>query len=288
MHYELYLDSLFFLNFGMNLILLILVDHSTCRTATWYRLLFGAGIGAVCYLLPFLWKGTAGFKVLICFLSGTLLMLYVSFPVRNLKMLWHYFQKLMLDTFLLGGALAAVVRGIPAIAEYFAAVVPILGLGSLGAMWILRSRQREMRDTVHCVVRLQGTGEELRVRAIVDSGNTLTEPISRSPVSVIDAKVFYRLWPEGLPGMRVIPYHSVGKKSGILYGYPVQRILIEKQGTEKECEHVWLAVSGEDIAGGEFSVLLHPALLQKTGESVRGRYKGKVWMNKGGVKQSGR
>ena len=56
MHYELYLDSIFLLHFGMNLLLLIMVDHSTCRTATWYRLLWGAGIGAVCYLLPFLWK----------------------------------------------------------------------------------------------------------------------------------------------------------------------------------------------------------------------------------------
>lgn len=54
MHYELYLDSMFLLNLGMNLLLLIMVDHSTCRTATWYRLLCGAGIGAVCYLLPFL------------------------------------------------------------------------------------------------------------------------------------------------------------------------------------------------------------------------------------------
>ena len=38
MHYELYLDSLFLLNFGMNLLLLSLVDHSMGHTATWYRL----------------------------------------------------------------------------------------------------------------------------------------------------------------------------------------------------------------------------------------------------------
>ena len=56
MHYELYLDSLFLLNFGMNLLLLCLVDHSMGHTATWYRLLPGAGVGAVWYLFPFLWK----------------------------------------------------------------------------------------------------------------------------------------------------------------------------------------------------------------------------------------
>ena len=50
MHYELYLDSLFLLNFGMNLLLLCLVDHSMGHTATWYRLLAGAVVGAVWYL----------------------------------------------------------------------------------------------------------------------------------------------------------------------------------------------------------------------------------------------
>ena len=43
MHYELYLDSLFLLNFGMNLLLLCLVDHSMGHTATWYRLLGSRG-----------------------------------------------------------------------------------------------------------------------------------------------------------------------------------------------------------------------------------------------------
>ena len=70
MHYELYLDSLFLLNFGMNLLLLCLVDHSMGHTATWYRLLAGAVVGAVWYLFPFLWKGTAAGKLLLCFCRG--------------------------------------------------------------------------------------------------------------------------------------------------------------------------------------------------------------------------
>ena len=92
MHYELYLDSLFLLNFGMNLLLLCLVDHSMGHTATWYRLLAGAGVGAVWYLFPFLWKGTAAGKLLLCFLPGTILMLYVTFHIRSLGTLWNYFR----------------------------------------------------------------------------------------------------------------------------------------------------------------------------------------------------
>ena len=112
----------------------------------------------------------------------------------------------------------------------------------------------------------------MRIHALVDSGNTLTEPISGAPVSVLDARIFYRLWPEGLPGFRVIPYHSVGKKSGILKGYPVPQMTLIQQGVEREYRNVYLAVS-EEIAGEEIPMLLPPALLQETNKARRKKEK---------------
>lgn len=263
MHYELYLDSLFLLNFGMNLLLLSLVDHSMGHTATWYRLFAGAGVGAGCYLLPFLWKGTASGKLLFCFLPGTLLMLYATFSIRSLRALWSYFRKLMLSTFLIGGILAALLRGFPAGRKFLPGTGMVLGMGAFSVWLLLRGRKREKELAGYCDVVLQGAEETLRIHALVDSGNTLTEPISGAPVSVLDARVFYRLWPEGLSGFRAIPYHSVGKKSGILKGYPVPQMTIISQGVEREYRNVYLAVSGEEIAGEEIPMLLHPALLRE-------------------------
>ena len=263
MHYELYLDSLFLLNFGMNLLLLSLVDHSMGHTATWYRLFAGAGVGAGCYLLPFLWKGTASGKLLFCFLPGTLLMLYATFSIRSLRALWSYFRKLMLSTFLIGGILAALLRGFPVGRKFLPGIGMTLGVGAFSVWLLLRGRKREKELAGYCDVVLQGAEETLRIHALVDSGNTLTEPISGAPVSVLDARVFYRLWPEGLSGFRAIPYHSVGKKSGILKGYPVPQMTIISQGVEREYRNVYLAVSGEEIAGEEIPMLLHPALLRE-------------------------
>ena len=263
MHYELYLDSLFLLNFGMNLLLLSLVDHSMGHTATWYRLFAGAGVGAGCYLLPFLWKGTASGKLLFCFLPGTLLMLYATFSIRSLRALWSYFRKLMLSTFLIGGILAALLRGFPVGRKFLPGIGMALGVGAFSVWLLLRGRKRETELAGYCDVVLQGAEETLRIHALVDSGNTLTEPISGAPVSVLDARVFYRLWPEGLSDFRAIPYHSVGKKSGILKGYPVPQMTIVSQGVEREYRNVYLAVSGEEIAGEEIPMLLHPALLRE-------------------------
>ena len=272
MHYELYLDSMFLLNLGMNLLLLIMVDHSTCRTATWYRLLWGAGIGAVCYLLPFLWKGAALLKLLLCMLPGTLLMLTVTFRIRNWHSLWSYFRKQMYDTFLLGGILVAVLRGIPAGIQYVPGIVLALGLGALTVQLLLWRYRRETELGTHCEVVLRGTEQTLCIAAIVDSGNTLTEPMSGAPVSVLDVVTFQTLWPEGLPDFRVIPYHSVGKKNGILYGYRIPQMKIRIHGVEKICSDVWLAVSEEEIAGREIPMLLHPSLLKKTGKAGRSNY----------------
>lgn len=272
MHYELYLDSMFLLNLGMNLLLLIMVDHSTCRTATWYRLLCGAGIGAVCYLLPFLWKGAALLKLLLCMLPGTLLMLTVTFRIRNWRSLWSYFRKQMYDTFLLGGILVAVLRGIPAGIQYVPGIVLALGVGALTVQLLLWRYRRETELGTHCEVVLRGTEQTLCIAAIVDSGNTLTEPMSGAPVSVLDVVTFQTLWPEGLPDFRVIPYHSVGKKNGILYGYRIPQMKIRIHSVEKICSDVWLAVSEEEIAGREIPMLLHPALLKKTGKAGRSNY----------------
>lgn len=263
MYYELYLDSLFLLNFGMNLLLLCMVDHSMGHTATWYRLPAGAGIGAACYLLPFLWRGTAIGKLLICFLPGTLLMLYVTFPIHSLRALGNYFRKQLSATFLIGGILAALLRGIPPGRKYLPGIGMVLGLAAFSVWVLLRGQKKEAENAAYCEVLLQGAKETIRIRALVDSGNTLTEPVSGAPVSVVDARIFYRLWPEGLPSFRVIPYHSVGKKNGILYGYPVPQMTIVSGGVEKKCRNVYLAVSEEEIAGEEIPMLLHPALLRE-------------------------
>lgn len=156
MHYELYLDSLFLLNFGMNLLLLCLVDHSMGHTATWYRLLAGAVVGAVWYLFPFLWKGTAAGKLLLCFLPGTILMLYVTFHIRSLGTLWNYFRKLMLSTFLIGGILAALLRGFPMGRNYMPGIGMTLGVGAFSGWILVRGRKKEAEQSCYCEVVLQG------------------------------------------------------------------------------------------------------------------------------------
>lgn len=100
----------------------------------------------------------------------------------------------------------------------------------------------------------------MRVTALIDSGNSLTEPISGKPVSIIDRGVFCELWEQNAP-FRAIPYRSIGKKHGILQGYLLPELKIEMEGIEKRFENVYVAVS-EEYAGG-MRMILNPALMQE-------------------------
>ena len=75
---------------------------------------------------------------------------------------------------------------------------------------------------------------------------------------------FEKLYPEGLPGLRMIPFRSVGCSKGILPGYPVAELTIEAEGEKISPGQVYIGVS-ENILSvqGSYQILLHPALLKK-------------------------
>jgi hypothetical protein len=107
----------------------------------------------------------------------------------------------------------------------------------------------------------------MKVNALVDSGNSLVEPISGKPVCVVGKKVYETLWGGETEGFRVIPYHSIGKSRGVLPGYLLPRLEIELEGLERVFENVYIAVSDGEISGMEdagaesVKMIINPGLL---------------------------
>ena len=90
-------------------------------------------------------------------------------------------------------------------------------------------------------VELNYKGQKVCVWALHDTGNSLKDPITGNPVLVVGPKVAERL--VGLtqnqlenpidavgdiPGLRLIPYHTVGQDKGILLGIRLPNIKIGK------------------------------------------------------------
>lgn len=266
MYYEVYVDSLFLVNFVMNLYLLLLVNQSTFRTATRLRLILGAAVGAVCFLTPFMWNGPGWLKYGLALGGGTLGMLYVTFRMRSIRALDRLLCKLCLWSFLLGGILLFLISKSAFLRESMTGIAGVIGMGTvawLGLTFLLE--KYKSKETV-CYVTLINGGNRIKVAALLDSGNSLMEPISGKPVSVIEMSVFQSLWTMPPTYYRAIPFHSIGKNRGILHGYLVPEIQIEMDGVVKVCKDVYVAVSNENITGIEkdsgVKMILNPMILK--------------------------
>ncbi len=261
MYYELYVDSVFLVNFVMNLYLLILVNKSTMRTATRKRILLGACVGAVCYLVPFMIPLPVWIKYPAALLGGTWLMLHITFRPGNIRGYVKLVTCLLGYSFLLGGVLLFVKEMLPYGDHLLMHIWGICGVGAVGAMLIgyFHEREQRKRRESGCMATLMRCGQKLCVQALLDSGNGLYEPISGKPVSVIDSKVFQALWCEGEIPFRAIPYHSIGKSRGILKGYLLPELELEVDGVSKRFKDVYVAVGEES---GNVPVIINPALLE--------------------------
>ena len=118
---------------------------------------------------------------------------------------------------------------------------------------------------------LDGDGKHVRVKAFIDTGNSLYEPISGKPVCVLQGMEASDLW--GRDALwRAIPYHTVGVTKGILRGYYLPDLTLELGGPPLRLQGVFVAVRPEETAreNEEACLILPPKILT---ESTRARRK---------------
>lgn len=270
MRYELYADSLLLLNFIMNLYLLILVDRSTVRTAAGRRLLLGAAFGAVCYFLPFLWNVEPVLKLSVCFLGGTAGMLFLAFPVKGFRMFLKLLKYLILYSAGMGGGMLLLLRMIGQLGISSGGILALMGTGGILFLFLRRFDPGRSQENCVCCATLVCGGNRLTVNALIDSGNSLIEPVSGKPVSVVDEDVFRGLWHDMPSGFRAIPYHSIGRKHGILQGYLLPELQLEIDGVVKGFYGVYIAVSKElisdDTEADSVKMIINPLLLKAKGK----------------------
>jgi len=267
MRYELYVDSLFLMNFGMNLYLLMLVNRSTLYTSGVRRLIFGAATGSIGFLLLFLLPFPGVLRGMIGIGAGTAGMLFAAFPVKSLRMFLKLLEKLFIYSFCMGGLQFFLLRLLPGLERWLTDVWGALTVGVVAFLLLKSVLQSREEKRYLCKAILSREGASMTVMALIDSGNSLTEPISGKPVCVVEEKVFRGLWNNSMQGFRVIPYHSVGKSRGIMNGYLLPQLWLETDGVRREFKDVYIAVSEEGIhpAGdGEneaVKMIINPMLL---------------------------
>ena len=101
---------------------------------------------------------------------------------------------------------------------------------------------------------------QLELEGLLDTGNGLTDPVSRSPVSLVD-RAYMELLLKGdrterIP--RMIPYQTISQK-GILTAYRIDIMKIRNLSETVEIQKPWIAVMPQ--SAGRYPLILHRDLL---------------------------
>lgn len=225
-----YLDLVMLLNFLVDLLLLLGTNRLAGHPPGGKRAAFAAVLGGVyagACMLP-------GFS----FLAGTLWRIVSLALMAVLAFGWDQsaLRRGVLFVFLsmaLGGV--AVVLG----SGGFWSLVLAAGLVCLLCLLGFRGRAGGHEYVPISITQGEKT---VNLTALVDTGNTLRDPVSGRPVLVVDARVASKLvdlsdeqlshpietLAQGLfPGLRLIPYCAVGKPAGMLLGLSVDELKID-------------------------------------------------------------
>lgn len=196
--------------------------------------------------------GQSGWYFLCVLLAGSIL-----FAGKRREEFLRGLFFLFLTGVCFGGVLEALLGmfGLPLIAG---TALAVLALRIAGRFLI---RQKALRDSL-VTVRLQWEERTETLLGMIDTGNSLEEPLTGRPVSIVDAAPARRLlgsaWEERR-GFYLIPYHSVGTERGWLRGVTIDCMTVELSGGPAVVERPILAIyDGQLSANGRFRLILHP------------------------------
>ncbi len=252
----------------MNLYLYTLLAKTMKRTATRLRVIGGSAVGAAFFVLWIFLPGVpAAIKRFLGPMAISLATAGGILRFNSIGQIGKAAGYLSVYAFAFGGVMKFLFSTVPFLKGRQGGIWYILGAGMLGyqavSWWIGQTGKNRPADLYK--VKLRGRLNEIELDALMDTGNSLREPISGRPVSVVEEECFQKLLGAKEPEkLRAIPYHSVGKSNGIMEGYEIPEIIIKGREESIRWQKVVVGVSRNRVsANGRYQMILHPDLLNR-------------------------
>lgn len=110
-------------------------------------------------------------------------------------------------------------------------VVLIIGVITfiISRILIHRIKSDLRKSNNKCSVKMIFQDKEVCIKALLDTGNNLREPISGRPVSVVEKKAILPFLDKSVEKIYVIPFSSVGVNNSVMYGFEIDELWIIKE-----------------------------------------------------------
>lgn len=303
-----YLDVILLLNFAIDALLLYFTAYFRKERLVWWRLLLAAAFGST-YVAFFFFPAFASMYQWMVKLLFSVLMLWIAFGFRRIL---SFFQTLCIFyfvAFVFGGGVFAleylsagqseIINGIlvthndgfgvgtkPTLLVLILGFVAVFFLSRRSYQAIQEPRRME-QFLAEVVVKL--ADEHILCRGLIDTGNQLYEPFSRTPVMLMESRLFAHLLPitfveylaqaqdkmgqidqvfgelppEWQTRLRLIPYRSVSRGMDFLVAIKPDQLSVLQNGQTYETEKVLIGLNPIALSvDDKYQAIVHPALLQ--------------------------
>ena len=287
-----YIDVVFLENLVMNSIILVASGIILKKKMKWIRIILASSLGAIYTIIGYI-SVLEIYSNLILKVILSILIIYIAFNPQTVKQLWKDVLIFYLTSFVFGGVAFALIYVVkpqdilmknglflgtyPLKTVLLAAIVAFIIIIAAFAIVKTKFSKKDM----FCDVEVELNNKIIKTRAMIDTGNLLKEPITNTPVIVLEHTLLYECVPkeildnlesilggelvkipekvrnEYISKLKLIPFASLGKQNGMLVGIKADSLKIIQDDQEKENKNVIIGIYNKSLTKrGEYRALI--------------------------------
>ena len=287
-----YIDIVFIENLLMNYIILFATGIILKIEAKHIRLILASLVGAIYTIIAYVSALKIYSNIFLKFILS-LMIIYIALNPKSIKKLFKYTLIFYLTSFVFGGAAFALIYIVKPqeilknnglvlnsnslkvifISAIIAFVIIIIGFKIV--------KNKISSKDMFCDIKIKINQKEIETKAMIDTGNFLKEPITNTPVIVVEHTLLYECMPkeilnhiesilggdfseipenikeEYMSRLKVIPFSSLGKQNGMLLGIKAEEVMIKKEEENKRKENIIIGIYDKSLTKrGEYRALV--------------------------------
>ena len=287
-----YLDIIFFENLIMNSIILYATSIILKLKPKFFRILISSAIGSIYSIILYVTEMKI-YSSIISKIILSIIMSYVAFNPQNVKEMWKQLLIFYLTSFVFGGVALYLIYFLKPqnilikngmyVGEY---ALKVIMLGGIVAFIVIKISLKIIKTKInskdmYCKIKVKLNEKIIEAIAMIDTGNLVKEPITNTPVIIVESSLLYEILPKEILNnledvlsgnldkipeeiqatymsrMRCIPFKSLGKENGMLLGIKSDEIEVIKDDESKIIKNAIIGIYDKSLTKrGEYRALV--------------------------------
>lgn len=299
-----YIDFIFILNFVIDAAVLYVVAWTLKLQVKRRRIAASAAIGASYVILIFFPEVSVLFTF-ICKVIISLLMVWTAFGFHSMQFYLRSVAAFYLVNFIAAGGIYGVHHSLRSSSEVVNGILFTQSGGTganIGLFFLLLvfaaillfyrktfrllTRTKQLQQYI-CEVHIHINANRKVCQGLIDTGNRLVDPLTRSPVMIMEVQQWEHLLPASLlecirssdtvnlhnylnedtadwnDRFRIVPYRSVNRDSQFMLAVKPDKVVVCHQTSRIETHKVLIGLEGGKLSSdGTYSAIIHPQLVE--------------------------